>query len=402
MRILVAISYSPLPVTRGIDSYIINLVSGLSRDHEVMVVTMTLDESQRMALQRMESENVEVRAIRAPHRRSFIHRALFKFKNIILSLFTWTPVETLYASPGEYLKECLETAREWKADIVLANYWHLHRIAGTAPDIDKVLVTLDMDFKVHPGRMSAGRGGLRGLLLRADISMKKRVEMKAYRKFDKILTVTESDAEELGKLLQGKGKIIATLPIGIDMEKYDQNEFARQRNRILFMGAFDSDFNQDALDFFIGEILPVILRKRPEAVLELVGAGLDRNKFQSQNPNISIRGRVDDVLPFLGRCSVMVLPLRFAGGLRIRMLEAASMGTPVVSTPVGVKGLGMRDGKEYLQACHPGQFAEAVIRILEDERLGAELGANARRWAEKNISIRNYQERLNAVLERIV
>jgi len=402
LRILLAISYSPLPVTRGIDRYIVNLVSGLSRYHEVMVVTMALNQSDRKALKRMESENVEVKAIRAPHRKSFLNRIFLKVKNILLSLLTWTPMETLYASPVEYLEECVRTAGDWKADVILANYWHLYRIHGMAPDVEKVLVTLDIDYKVHRGRISAGNKGLRGLLLRMDISMKKRVELKAYRSFEKILTVTESDAEELRKLPGFKDKDIAALPTAIDMGKYGKNEFTRQRDRILFMGSFDSDFNRDALEYFISRIFPAILRRRPDAILELVGTGLEGDGLEAPGSNISVMGRVDDVLPYLGRCSVMVLPLRFAGGLRIRMLEAASMGTPVVSTAAGVKGLGLIEGREYLKASDPDRFAEAVVRILEDEKLGVRIGTNAREWAERNISMKTYPERLSAVLERIV
>jgi glycosyltransferase involved in cell wall biosynthesis len=98
----------------------------------------------------------------------------------------------------------------------------------------------------------------------------------------------------------------------------------------------------------------------------------------------------------------MVLPLRFGGGVRIRMLEAAAMGTPVVSTPDGVKGLNLKEGREYLEAATAEEFAGAVVRLLQDEALAREIGKNARLWAERNISSATYPDRLNQVLNRMI
>ena len=113
-------------------------------------------------------------------------------------------------------------------------------------------------------------------------------------------------------------------------------------------------------------------------------------------------GSVEDIRPYLGRCSALVLPLRFGGGVRIRMMEASAMAAPVVSTPVGVAGMGLRAGREYLEAANPRKMADAISRLLEEPEEAARLGRAARAWAERTISMETYPDRLDALIAAVV
>jgi glycosyltransferase involved in cell wall biosynthesis len=144
------------------------------------------------------------------------------------------------------------------------------------------------------------------------------------------------------------------------------------------------------------------LKSKPHTILEVVGAGVPEKFKKRVSSEIKFRGRVEDVIPYLGECSLMVLPLRFAGGVRIRMLEATAMGVPVVSTPVGIKGMNLINGRDYVEALGAYNFASAVVRILEDEGFANELSKNARSWAEKEISLKTYPNRLEEVLKGIL
>jgi glycosyltransferase involved in cell wall biosynthesis len=84
------------------------------------------------------------------------------------------------------------------------------------------------------------------------------------------------------------------------------------------------------------------------------------------------------------------------------MLEAVAMGVPVVSTPVGIRGINLSNGREYIEAREADAFASAVLRILGDEELALKLSNNVRAWAEKEISLETYPERLQRVLEGLI
>jgi len=150
---------------------------------------------------------------------------------------------------------------------------------------------------------------------------------------------------------------------------------------LVFSGSMDWLPNDDAMKYFVREILPKIRASCPEVVLTVVG----RKPFPAltalsrEDPNIRVTGRVDDVRPFLERAAVYVIPLRIGGGTRLKVFEAMAMEKPVVSTSIGVEGLPVVHGTEVLIADEPDAFADAVVRLLHDSTLARQLGEAAAR-----------------------
>jgi polysaccharide biosynthesis protein PslH len=91
---------------------------------------------------------------------------------------------------------------------------------------------------------------------------------------------------------------------------------------------------------------------------------------------------VPDVRPYLARSQVVVAPLHFGGGTRIKILEAFSMSRAVVSTTVGCEGLYVKDGRHLLVADEPDHFADQVSTLLRDPSLRETLGRAGRRLVE--------------------
>ena len=102
------------------------------------------------------------------------------------------------------------------------------------------------------------------------------------------------------------------------------------------------------------------------------------------NRQLTLSGSVPDVRPFVAQSQVFVVPLRIGGGTRLKILEAFSMGVPVVSTPIGAEGLGVRDGDELLLARDAGTFATQVRRLFEDPKLRARLVKRALAAAQRH------------------
>lgn len=402
MRILIALSYSPYPVMSGTDRLVMNLIKGLSLRHEIRLVTMTLDEEGIEILKEIENKQVGVSAILAPHRKNIVSKIFCKIRNILYSIFFMIPMQTLYAAPKEYINLVTKLSLNWEADLVLVNYWHLYKLSEKIKNTDIILITHDLDYLVAPGRISSSTGFIRRLFRRIDLAVKKRMEERAYRGFKRILTVTGKEAEELNSFIGSGGKVIGSLPMAIDLEKFNPAAYERKPDRVLLVGNFGSDFNADALLFMVKAVFPLVSKLRPRTILEIVGAGVPE-RIKSEAPKeILFTGRVESVIPYLGQCSLMVLPLRFAGGVRIRMLEAAAMAVPVVSTPAGVWGMNLVSGRDYIEAEGAEEFAKAVARVLENEEVAGELSRKVREWAEREISLETYPERLQETFEKML
>ena len=73
--------------------------------------------------------------------------------------------------------------------------------------------------------------------------------------------------------------------------------------------------------------------------------------------------------------------IRMGGGTRLKVVEALAMGRPMVSTTLGCEGIDVRDGEHLLIADTPDDVAAATVRLLNDRRLGVQLGACGRALA---------------------
>ncbi|RKZ07852.1 hypothetical protein DRQ05_02485 [bacterium] len=401
MRIVVVVPFTPWPIRKGTDRLIVNLLDGLSVRHEVTLVTMTVDRWELDRISELERPRVKIRAILAPHRKSLFHKLYFKAKNLVSLLFVRVPMEVSYAAPEEFLRLIAEVSRDVKADLILASYWHLYRLTEYIETSKLVLVTHDIDFIVNSMRVRS-LGGFRRKIAEYKSKIMEEIEREAYKRYRTILTVTPEDAEILKRTDVGRAKDIHPLPLGIDLAAFDPGRYERESGLILMLGTFFSDFNRDAFRFFNDEVFPRIRREIPEAIFEVVGFGVDDELRAGAADGVVFEGGVDDVAPDLGKCSVMVLPLRFGGGVRIRMIEAAAMGTPVVSTPIGVAGLGLEPGKEYIEAESAEEMARAVAGLLKDSDRARFIGGEAHLWAEKNFSMETYPDRLDKLFDKII
>jgi glycosyltransferase involved in cell wall biosynthesis len=157
---------------------------------------------------------------------------------------------------------------------------------------------------------------------------------------------------------------------------------------VLFTGGMDWMPNRDAVEFFVANIWPQLQALVPR--VRFVVAGRDPGeKFRKRYvgfKGVTFTGQVADMRFEIAKAAVCVVPLRIGSGTRLKILEAAGMGKPVVSTRIGTEGLDFSDGQEILIADSPEEFAQAVARLLTDPILRSEMGKAGRSRVLQNYS----------------
>ena len=63
----------------------------------------------------------------------------------------------------------------------------------------------------------------------------------------------------------------------------------------------------------------------------------------------------------------MIVPITIGSGIRMKILEAASMGIPFVSTTVGAEGIPLRDGHDCFLTDSPNTFVEDIVKLQDKE-----------------------------------
>lgn len=192
---------------------------------------------------------------------------------------------------------------------------------------------------------------------------------------------------------------VAVAPNVVDLTAYVPRA-GGEPHLLLFTGGMDWLPNRDALAWLGREIWPRIQAQRPGTRLLVAGRGGAPRLRQRlmRHPTIQFTGRVSDMRDLLAAATLCVVPLRIGSGTRFKILEAAAMAKPIVSTSLGAEGLNFAHGREILLADCPRAFADAVLLLLSDAKQGRRLGAAARRRAEHDHGLPALEASLAAAL----
>ncbi|HJR58582.1 MAG TPA: glycosyltransferase [Vicinamibacterales bacterium] len=203
-----------------------------------------------------------------------------------------------------------------------------------------------------------------------------RFERDALARFDLVLAVSDADRQTFTRLYPGAIRNpVHVVQTGVDTTYFTPMPGAERRAHLVFTGSMDWLPNEDAMLYFVRDILPRIRQVEPEATLSIIGrAPTPAVKRLAEQAGIEVTGRVGDVRPHVAAGDVYVVPLRIGGGTRLKIFEAMSMAKAVVSTSIGAEGLPVTPGRDIVIADEPVRFAQAVVHMIRD--------ADARRRVE--------------------
>ena len=160
------------------------------------------------------------------------------------------------------------------------------------------------------------------------------------------------------------------------------------RRDLLFVGGFRHPPNVDAVRWFVGEVFPRLRAVRPGLRFHCIGGDVPDDVARlAEQPGVTLHGHVPDLQPWLDGCRVSVAPLRFGAGVKGKINQAMAHGLPVVATTCAVEGMHLRDGEDVLVADTPDAFAQAVLRLLDDDGLWTTLAERGRANVARHFSV---------------
>jgi glycosyltransferase involved in cell wall biosynthesis len=208
----------------------------------------------------------------------------------------------------------------------------------------------------------------------------------ALRRFQRVIAVSERDAKFFSQSYGLSG--VEAIPTGVDLEFFAWQPpplvDGQHPPTVVFTGSMDWAANVDGMRFYLSRVWPRVLAQRPEARFTVVGRNPPASllALAKQTRNVEFSGFVDDVRPYVRQAHAFVIPLLVGGGTRIKAFEAMAMGCPVVSTAVGMEGLGARPEEDFLQRDDPSAFADAVLGLLNEPDARKSLSCKARALVE--------------------
>jgi len=153
-----------------------------------------------------------------------------------------------------------------------------------------------------------------------------------------------------------------------------------------FVGIYTFDPNLTAAMRLLTEILPRVRSQRPQARLVLIGRDPPRSlqALAERTPGATLLGDVPDAMAALATAGPLLAPLEAGTGTRLKVLEATASGIAVVTTSLGLAGLGFTPQQEVAVAETDDQFAAAILRLWDDPAGTREMTHRALRRVEED------------------
>jgi polysaccharide biosynthesis protein PslH len=309
------------------------------------------------------------------------------------------PVRAKSFSVADFHRRVREVVAEWQPHVVQAE----HRImAQYLPDVPattarRVLVEHDSQ-RLLLRELATSRSGAARLATRLDAIAWSRYERETGAGgLDGVVAFSERDRDALAA--QAPAARIVIIPPVVGLPERPADPLGVSPPRLLFVGMFLHLPNVDAAERLTESILPRVRASFPSASLDLVGPHLPAGV---RGEGVVVAGDVPDVRPYLDRAAVVTAPLRLGSGVRIKVLEALAAGKAVVASPRAVEGIDVVAGEQLVVADADGDFAAAVVELLQRPERRAELASAARRWAERELAAHRYVGAYTDFYERLL
>jgi glycosyltransferase involved in cell wall biosynthesis len=320
--------------------------------------------------------------------------------NLLRNLFSRDPLPVMKADTDEFREAVAERARN--ADVA-----HLHALQTAFLAADDALAAPtvvrfnNVKYEIYRQFARYTDNPAKAAYAYLQYYKTRAYERSVPSTSDLTLTITPEDRERL--VVDGGAGRIDVLPAGVDPSEFDLLAHDPGSTVVTFFGSMDYHPNEDAVLWFVRNVLPLIRERRSDVTFEVVGKDPSREvRALDDRPDVRVTGFVEDLGERVAKAGVVVLPIRVGTGIRMKALHAMAMGKPLVSTPLGVQGIDVIDGRHVSLADEPEAFARAVLDLLADPDRQARYRNDARALVEREHDWPTITDRLEDFYETVI
>jgi glycosyltransferase involved in cell wall biosynthesis len=388
MRILMVSSYLPYPLFSGGHIRLYNIIRGLSLNHKITFVCEKRDYQTKEDVEKIEKFCKKVIVVD--------RKKQWTFPNIVKAGISFSPF-LIVGHTNKLLKQAItEVLNSEKFDLIHVETSYVMQNVPQV-DIPIVLVEHNIEHLVYKRFVDVAPIFIRPLLY-YDVIKLRHFEEEAWKKATKLVAVSEQEK----RLMKREDTVV--VPNGVDVDKFKAQSAKRktkkEERRILFIGDFKWVQNRDTAEWILTAIWPKV---KSSLKLWIVGRKIPQNiKDLGDESVIFDEDAPIDTSLIYQKADILLAPIRVGGGTSFKILEAMSCGVPVVTTRLGIEGIGAEENKEALVSETAEGLANHVIDILEDEKLYKTISQNARKLIEKKYDWKIIVERLEEVYKSAV
>lgn len=364
MKILIITPRIPYPPFRGDKLKIFNISKNLLKKNEVKVLTFINKKSDLNDVNELKKIGIDIEVIKLPIIQSYLTTAK--------SLFTLNPLQVAYYYSRKMHSRIEDITSKEKFDVI---YFHLISSAQYLKSVKNKSALKVIDFtdavSLYLSRfVKVVKNPITKLVFYYEYKTISRYE-KIAQNFDTLFICSHNDKKIL--LEKKAHHNIQIMLNGFDPETFKKEKIEPEEGRIIFSGNMPYFPNRDAVLYFINEVFPIVLKKKPNAKFYVVGQQPPKEILALQSENIIVTGFVQDIRKEYLLSQINVAPIRFGAGTLNKIIESLALGIPTVATSLSIQGFPEEIKKYIFTADAPEAFANEIIKIFDDPSIRNEV-----------------------------
>lgn len=288
----------------------------------------------------------------------------------------------------EYLDSINYYIKIYNIDIVQVEFPFMLSLVACLPDnVKKVFVHHELRFVRN--ELTLQSGNITNAYYKFYASKTKIEEIAYLNQYDHVVTFSPVDRD---KLIEA-GLIVPCSASFLIVESRQKGNYIPATDKLTFLGAGAHLPNSLGLKWFLDKEWSRMLVKHPNLTLLIIGKWQEevKKEFSKKYSNIVFKGFVEDLQKEL-KGSIMIVPLTIGSGIRIKILECASIGVPFVSTNVGAEGLPFKNNENCFLVDNPDIFAQKISELLNDPVLQEKFAVSSYNIINEHFSMENFQK----------
>tara|TARA_B100001057_G_scaffold497837_1_gene603081 strand:- start:4712 stop:5890 length:1179 start_codon:yes stop_codon:yes gene_type:complete len=170
-------------------------------------------------------------------------------------------------------------------------------------------------------------------------------------------------------------------------------------NSICFLGAYNWMPNKEGLLWFTNDVFPMLLKKHPAPILHAAGSYSEEIKGLKSKKQIVLHGFVPSSKSFITKHGIFIAPILSGSGVKMKVLEAMSLGVPCVLSKHAAEGLNL---PALIPVCENNQdFIDKVSLLLQDKGLAEEVGLAGLKYIEDNYASGLVTKKIKDILIKV-
>ncbi|MBK9419963.1 MAG: glycosyltransferase [Flavobacteriales bacterium] len=387
MRLLVVLSRMPYPLEKGDKLRAYHLVKRLAKHHRIYLFCLSD--------QRIKDEHLE-------HLRTFcanirvVHLSRWRIlSRMATSVFSRLPFQVGYFHHRHAQRAIDEVIADFKPEHVLCQLVRTTEYVRHRYELPKTLDYMDTLSKGMERRAENASPWLRPLL-KAETRRLIGYENLMLDLFDHHVIISAQDRD----LLYHPGRdSVEVIPNGVDTLYFTPRD-AEKRYDLLFTGNMNYPPNIDSVLFLVQRVLPLVHAQRPDVNLLIAGVDPDARvrELAQRHPEVTVSGWVKDIRDSYAAARIFVAPMQIGTGLQNKLLEAMAMRMPCVTSGLANNAVGAEPGTSILIGHEPVEYAEHILRLLDDPEERERLAGNGLEFVKRTFDWDQAAERLHRLM----